>query len=57
MVCQMGCNYSKTKYEIMKQYQKDHNIFSLLPTLRSWDLKPLLDKAKPTFVDSSLDKP
>ena len=38
----------KAKSEIRKHYQKDH---------RSWDFKPLLEKAKPTLADSSLDKP
>ena len=27
MVCQMGGNDSKTQYEIIKHYQKDHIIF------------------------------
>ena len=56
MVCQMCGNYSKTKSEIMKHYQKDHIIF-FIPNRRSWYFKPLLEKAKPTSVDSSSDKP
>ena len=49
-------NCSKSKSEIMKHYQKDH-VFFFIPNCRSWDFKPLLQKAKPTSVDSSLDKP
>ena len=56
MVCQMCGNSSKTKSEIMKHYQKDHIIF-FIQNRRSWDFKPLLEKAKPTSVDSSSDKP
>ena len=56
MVCQMCGNYSKTKSEIMKHYKKDHVTF-FIPNCRSLDFKPLLEKAKPTSVDSSLDKP
>ena len=41
---------------IMKRYQKGHNYISNL-NRRSWDFKPLLEKAKPTSVDSSSDKP
>ena len=40
----------------MKHYQKDHIIFFIL-NCGSWDFKPLLEKAKPTLLDSSLDKP
>ena len=50
------CVVTKTKYEIMKHYRKDHIIF-FIPNRRSWDFKPLLEKAKPTSVDSSSEKP
>ena len=56
LVCQMYGNYSKTKSEIMKHYQKDPNIFFIL-NRRSWDFKPLLEKEKPTLIDISSDKP
>ena len=49
-------NYSKTKSEIMKHYEKYHVIF-FIPNHRSWDFKPFLQKAKPTSLDSSSDKP
>ena len=55
-VCHMCGNYSKTKYEIMKHYQKGHIIF-FIPNRRSWDFKPLLEKANLTLVDSLSDKP
>ena len=55
LVCQVGGNYSKS--EIMKHYQKDLLIFFFIANRRSWDLKPLLEKAKPTLVDSSSDEP
>ena len=55
MVCQMYGTYSKTKCKIMKHHQKDHIIF-FIPNCRSWDFKQLLEKAKPTSVDSSPDK-
>ena len=50
-------NYSKTKSETMKHCQKDHIFFFVILNHRSWDFKPLLEKAKPTSVDSSSDKP
>ena len=50
MVCQMCGNYSK--YEIMKHNKKGHVIFFI-----SNHFKPLLEKAKPTLVDRSSDKP
>ena len=53
---QMCGNYSKTKSEMMKNYQKDHRIF-FIQNHRTWDLKPLLEKAKPTSEDISSDKP
>ena len=56
LVCQMCGNYSKTKNEIVKYYQKGHIIFFILKR-RSWDFKPMLEKTKPTRVDSSSDKP
>ena len=56
LACQMCGTYSKTKSEIMKHYQKDHIIFFIL-NRRSWDLKQLWEKAKPTSGDSSSDKP
>ena len=52
----MCVNCSKTKSEIMKHYQKDHISFVIL-NHRSWDIKSLLEKAKPKSVDSSSDKP
>ena len=55
LVCQMYGNYSKTKYEIKKHYQKVHISF-FLPNCRSWDFKPLLEQAKPILLDSSSDK-
>ena len=55
-VCQMCGKYAKTKSEIMKHYKKDHTVF-FIPNHRYWDFKPLLEKAKPTSVDSSSDKP
>ena len=55
LVCQMCGNHSNTKYEIMKHHQKGHIILFIL-ICRSWDFKPLSKKAKPTSVDSSLDK-
>ena len=57
MVCQMCGNYFKTKYEIMKHYKKRSYTFFFIPNPRSWDFKPLLEKAKPTLVDSSSDEP
>ena len=45
MVCQMCGNYSKTKSEIMKHYEKDHMIFFVIPNHRSWDFKQLLEQA------------
>ena len=56
MVCQMCGYYSETKSEIVKHYQKDHDIY-FIPNRRSWYFKPLLEKEKPTLVDSYLDKP
>ena len=56
MICQMCGNNSKTKSEIMKHYQKDDIIF-FIPNRRYWDFKPLLEKTKPTSVDSPSDKP
>ena len=56
MVCQMCGNYSKTKSEIMKHYQKDQVIFFII-NCRSCDFKHVLEKAKPTLMDSSSDKP
>ena len=55
-VCQMCGNYLKTKCKIMKHYQKD-NIFFFISNCRFQNFKQLLKKAKPTMVDSSLDKP
>ena len=55
-VCQMCGKYSKTKSKIMKHYLKIYIIFFLL-NCRSWDFKPMLEKSKPTLVDSSSDKP
>ena len=52
MLCQMCGNYSKTKSGIMKHYQKYHIIFFIIKC-RSLNFKPLLEKAKPTSVDSS----
>ena len=56
MVCKMCGNYSKTKSEIIKHQAKDHVIF-FIPNCRSGDFRPLLEKAKPTCVDSSSDQP
>ena len=56
LVCQMCGNYSKTKSEIRKHYQKVHITFFILNRI-SWDLKLLLEQGKPTSVDSSSDKP
>ena len=55
--CQMCGYYSKTKSEIMKHDQKDHIIFCFVLNCRPWEFKQLLEKAKPTSVDSSSDKP
>jgi hypothetical protein len=49
-------HYSKTKSEVMKYYKKKLIFFSI-PNHRSQGSKPLLEKAKPTSVDTSLDKP
>ena len=57
MVCQKCGNFSKTISEIMKHYQKAHMIFFLLLNCRSWDFQPLIEKAKPTSLDSSSNKP
>ena len=56
MVCKMCGNYSKTKSEIIKHKAKDHVIF-FIPNCRPRNFKPLLEKAKPTSVESSLDQP
>ena len=56
MVCQMCGNYFETKYEIMKHYEKGHIVF-FIQNCRSWDFKPFLEKAEPTLMDSSSDKP
>ena len=56
VVCQMCGNHSKTKYEIKRHYLKDIIIF-FIPYCRSWDFKPLSEKANQTSLDSSLDKP
>ena len=56
IVCQMCGNYSKTQSEIIKHHQKGH-IFFFHSKLLIWDFKPLLEKAKPTSLDSSSDKP
>ena len=50
-------NYSKTESEVMKQYQKDHIYIFKILNRRIWDFRQLLEKAKPTLVDSSSDKP
>ena len=50
LVCQMCGNFSRTKSEIMKHYQKDHVIF-FIPNCRSWNFKTLLEKAEPILVD------
>ena len=55
LACQLCGHYSKTKSEIMKHYQKGHVIFFILKH-RSWDFKPLLEKAKPALMDISPDK-
>ena len=55
LVCQMCGKYSKTKSEITKHYQK--NIYFFILNSRSWDFKPFLEKAKPTSLDGSSDKP
>ena len=57
MACHMCGNYSKTKSEIINIIKKRSCDFFLLLNCRSWDFKPLLEKAKPTSVDSSSDKP
>ena len=55
LVCQMSDNNSKTKSEMMKLIKKI--IYFFILSCRSWDFKPLLEKAKPTSADSSSDKP
>ena len=54
--CQMCGKYAKTKSKIMTHYKKEH-IFFLILNCRSWDFKPLLEKANPTSIDSFLDNP
>ena len=56
MVCQICGNYSKTKSEIKKHYQKDHITF-FIPNCRYLDFKPLLENTKPTSVKCSSDRP
>ena len=55
LVCQMCGNFLKTKSEIMTHHQKNYIFFIL--SRRSWDFKLLLEKSKPTSVDSFSDKP
>ena len=55
MVIQMCGAYSKTKSETLKHCQQDHIIF-LNFNYRSSDFKPSLEIAKPTSVNSSVDK-